>query len=114
VAKEYPAAVKPQESPEDVAKRALEEVAESRAAIQELLEWKRRQEEKESERLTAIRNDVLEVLVAHKATMIEIQTILKMLDIETVSAFISSRKTSSGGMLRLSSKKPTVIGGSKE
>lgn len=112
--KAYPAAVKPPEPPEDIAKRALDEAAETKAILQELLDWKRRQEEKESERLTAIRNDVLEVLVAHKATMIEIQTILRMLDIESVSAFIASRRSAPGGMLKLSSKEPTKIGDKEE
>lgn len=105
--KAYPAAVKSPGSPEEIAQRAVEECRETRAALTELLEWKRRQEAKESERLTEIRNAVLEVLVVHKASMIEIQTVLKMLDIESVSAFISSQR-SVGAML--SSRQPSKIG----
>ena len=62
------------------------------ADLAELKQWKCRQEQDQADRLVEMRNAVIMVFLDRGATVAEILTVLKMIDIENTSLFIKSQK----------------------
>lgn len=60
--------------------------------IEELLAWKDRQEQEQSDRLTEMRNAVIDAFMARHATVSEIQTVLELVRHEAISQFVNAQK----------------------
>jgi len=62
--------------------------------IQELMNWKNAIEQNQAERLKAMNNDIVDVFTRRGATVSEILTVLRMVELLTTHNFIDAQRSS--------------------
>lgn len=78
---------------EDKLQAILDDLAEVKA-------WKKRQEQDQADRLTELRNNVIQVFLDYGATISEVLTVLKLIEVDTSSLFIRGQKSKALGQYK--------------
>ncbi len=68
------------------------DIEELKAALQDLLSWKERQESNQTDRLNIMRNDIVDVFTRHHAVTSEMLTVLEIIRSEATANYVTSQK----------------------
>lgn len=61
--------------------------------LNELLAWKERQEQDQADRLTEMNNSIVQIFIDRHATASEVNTVLDMVKLDSLSNFIKAQKS---------------------